>query len=307
MLELRPGPFAGPPAWLAADVTSVWRWRWDFAEAMKGFGNLFDEANEPGPDGAGLFEDMLDGLRDDPEGVMVDLRRDVFEHLGPDMLFASDERGARSESQPDGERTLYLAAVRDAAIVADALARFYKGDERVEHSRVADFDVWAVPEGSSLFVEGESDSVVTVRVLAVGQRQLFFGTDVDMLTGALKLAEPGPRLRDDAGWARLLAWINGQAGPNLALWALTRLDHALAPSYKLGTKNDPEAVDDLASSLWRVLLFGTSERKPDLPYSAVPAFDRLRTALPQAGALVSQSDGGWTVRLGALAPTANSQ
>jgi hypothetical protein len=307
MLELKPEPFAGPPPWLAADVTRVWRWRWDFAEAMKGFGNLFDEANQPGPDGAGLFEDMLDGLRDDPEGVMVDLRHDLFEHLGPDMLFASDERGARTESQPDGERTLYLAAVRDAAVVEDALARFYKGDDRVEHTRVGAFDVWTVPEGSSLFVEGESDSVVTVRALAVGGRQLFFGTDVDMLKGAIEMADDSPRLRDDGSWSRLLAWITGQAGPNLALWALTRLDCALAPSYTLATKNDPKAVDDLASSLWRVLLFGSVDRKTDAPYAIVPAFDRLRAALPRAGAFVSKSDGGWAIRLGALASETSDQ
>ena len=68
LLDMQPGPMPQLPDYIAANATSATFWRWDFPTAMKGFGNLFDEANEPGPDGVGLFEDMLDGLRDDPEG-----------------------------------------------------------------------------------------------------------------------------------------------------------------------------------------------------------------------------------------------
>ena len=57
MLELRPGNAPELPAWLGSDVTSASFWRWDFPLAMKGFGSVFDEANEPGPDGVGMFED----------------------------------------------------------------------------------------------------------------------------------------------------------------------------------------------------------------------------------------------------------
>ncbi|MEX0585688.1 MAG: hypothetical protein WD176_03530, partial [Pirellulales bacterium] len=165
LLELREGPMPELPDWITADVTSASFWQWDFPLAIKGFGNLFDEANEPGPDGVGLFEDMLDGLRDDPDGVQVDLRRDVFEHLGPDVLNITDRRGPRTKEQPEGDRTLYVVRVRDPQRVTGALERFYRGDERVRHVRTGSYEVWTVPEGSSLFVEGESDSVVSVRAL----------------------------------------------------------------------------------------------------------------------------------------------
>ncbi len=98
-LELRPGPLPEFPDWIAADVTGADRWRWDFALAMQGFGTLYDQANEPGPDGEGLFQDVLDGLRDDPEGVQVDLRRELFEQLGPEVIQVTDNQGSAGKKR----------------------------------------------------------------------------------------------------------------------------------------------------------------------------------------------------------------
>ena len=188
ILELRPGTLPALPGWVGAGVTAVDRWRWDFTAAIGGFGNLYDQANEPGPDGAGLFEDLLDGLRDDPEGVQVDLRKDLFGQLAGDMTQITDHDGQGT----DPERWIYLATVRDAAKVRDALVRFYKNDDRVSRERIGEFDVWTVGDGASLFVEGESDSLVTVRGLALGKDQLLFSTDVAQLRAALKASVVGP-------------------------------------------------------------------------------------------------------------------
>jgi hypothetical protein len=299
LLDLHAGPFTGLPAWIPANVSSVWHWRWDFATSIKGFGNLFDEANEPGPDGEGMFEDLLDGIRDDPEGVMVDLRKDLFGSLGADMLSVTDHLGKPIEGQLNTERTVYSATVRDAATITDALTRFYKADERVEHVRTSDFDVWSVPEGASLFVEGESDSVVTVRTLAIGVQQLLFGTDVDLLNAALSAKPPSRPLTDDPAWSRLLSWMEAQGGSQVAFWALSRLDVTLADAYRLAAKEPAkDTAADLFTGLWRVLFFGTTEASSQLPYAAVPPYERAREMLPRAGTFLTPTDEGWALRIG---------
>ncbi|MCH8924205.1 MAG: hypothetical protein IIA67_13780, partial [Planctomycetes bacterium] len=250
LLELRQGPLPELPDWLGADVSSATFWRWDFLLAMKGFGNLFDEANEPGPDGVGLFEDMLDGLRDDPEGVQVDLRRDLFEQLGPDVLNVTDRRGPRTKEMPHGDRTLYVARVKDMARVIDALKRFYHGDERVRHVRSGNYEVWTVPEGSSLFVEGESDSVVMVRALAVGEGQMLFGTDVDQLNSAMASSDSGGRLKDDSDWSRLWRSLRERHGESGAFWAMSRLDQVLEPGYQRATTDEEGDAAGPVAALW---------------------------------------------------------
>ncbi len=302
MLDMPPGPMPELPEYIAADITSVTFWRWNFSQAMKGFGNLFDEANEPGPDGVGLFEDMLDGLRDDPEGVQVDLRREVFEQLGPEILNITDRQGPKTEILPHGDRTLYVAQVRDVPIVAGALTRFYKGDDRVRHERKGGYDIWTVPEGASLFVEGESDSVVSVRALALGEGRMLFGTDEGLLRSTLAGGPRSELLKDQTAWSGMWKSMRDRAGAAGALWAMARLDDVLAPSYAQATSEPPNDEDDGSqggplSGLWRILLFGDASQNANVPTSAAPAFDRLRPSLPPASITFSPDGESWNVTI----------
>jgi hypothetical protein len=300
LLALEPGPLPGIPAWVRSDVVSLAMWRWDFVQAMKGFGTLYDESNEPGPDGEGMFEDMLDALRDDPEGVHIDLRRGVFDQVLPEMLRVTAAGAPAAADEPPALHTLFVAPVRDVAKVRDTFTRFYKDDAKVRHARQGDFDVWSVDKRGSLFVEGESDSVVTVRALAVGDGKLLFSTDTDLLTSALK-PPAGGAFGDDAYWSRLLEDIKSHQDATTAFRSLVRLGTALEPAYHVATAQDPHEKDPLGARLWRLLLFGTNQASAELPRVLAPKYDRLRDALPPAATVVSRTEGGWTLRLVVLA------
>ena len=301
LLSLEPGPLPEIPAWVRGDVVSLAMWRWDFVQAMKGFGTLYDESNEPGPDGEGMFDDMLDALRDDPEGVHIDLRRDVFDQVLPEMLRVTAAGAPVAADEPPALHTLFVAPLGDIAKVRDTFTRFYKGDAKVRHARQGDFDVWSVDRRGSLFVEGESDSVVTVRALAVGDGKLLFSTDTDLLTSALK-PPAGGAFGDDASWSRLLEDIKSHQDAATAFRSLVRLGTALEPAYHVATAQDPHEKDPLGARLWRLLLFGTNQASAELPRALAPKYDRLRDALPPAATLVSRTEGGWTMRLVVLAP-----
>ena len=321
IFEFQPGPLSKLPDWIASDVTTAGVWRWDFPLAMKGFGTLYDQANEPGPYGEGLFEDMLDGLRDDPEGVQVDLRRDIFQQLAPELTRISDAGPAADGDSSDEAnqetpgRWLYVADVPDVPRVVDALSRFYKGDERVKRQSWSGFDVWTVEGNASLFVEGESDSLVTVRGLAVGDGKLIFSTDAALLRDAVEQTTRGAKLADDQGWQRLLEWSQAHTDETTAFQSLLRPDRLLEPSYTAATSGPPpmpeEATSEddeapqvqaepLAARLLRVLLFGDTSEGKEVPYSAAPQFEVLRDALEKGAIVMSQTEGGWMIRFGVI-------
>ncbi len=301
-MAFQAGKLNPPPKWVRADAVSVATWRWNFAQAIEGYGSLFDEANEPGSDGQGLFDDMLDGLRDDPEGVQVDLRGDLFQRTADDALRITLPKAAGADKK-SGEPWVFVVGLRDEKTAKTALTRFYKNDKRVQHAVKGSYDVWTVGPGASLFVEGESDSVVSVRALAVGRNQLMFGTDEALLEPAMQGKLSGTSLYDDAGWKALLGWINKQPNDATAVEGLLRLAERLEPAYiSAAIKPQPKDDDGLGARLWRLLLFGTNEGDA-LPWAAVPKFDRVRDALPQAAATVSQTEEGWLIRVGALAPS----
>ena len=193
------------PDWLGADFVTASALGWDFSQAMKGVGSMYDQATEPGPDGEGLFEDLLDGIRDDPEGVQIDLRDELFARLGPELLGVDDEVPAAQDS-PAERRSLYVAAVPDEAKMLETLTRFYKDDEKVHHERKGTYEVWWVDETGSLFVESESETDVTIRGLALGAGHLALATEVAALDKIIAPASDLRRLADDAGWSKLLAW-----------------------------------------------------------------------------------------------------
>jgi len=305
LLALEPGPMPETPAWVRPDAVGLAMWRWNFVQAMKGFGSLYDETNEPGPDGEGMFEDMLDALRDDPEGVHVDLRKDVFEQVLPEMLRVSAASSPVAADEPPALQSLFVAPVRDEAKVRETFARFYKDDAKVRRNRQGDFDVWSVDKRGSLFVEGESDSLVTVRALAVGAGKLFFSTDTDLLTSALK-PNDGPAFGDDPAWSRLLDDIKAHQDATTAFRSLSRLGRALERSYHVATAQEPAEKDPIGARLWRLLLFGRNQASAELPQALAPKYDRLRDALPPAAALASRTDSGWKLRLVVLAPGSES-
>jgi len=184
--------------------------------------------------------------------------------------------------------------------VIDALKRFYRGDKLVRHARSGNYDVWTVPEGSSLFVEGESDSVVFVRALAIGEGHMLFGTDVDLLNSAIAPSAPGMRLKDSAAWSRLWQSVKEQHAAGAALWSMSRLDQVLEPAYQRATTDERSDTDGLVATLWRILLFGTANEKVEVPYAAVPTYDRLHAALPLASTVISQAPDGFSITVSAL-------
>jgi hypothetical protein len=308
MMELVPGRLPKWPDWLGAGFVTASTLGWDFAQAMKGVGSMYDQATEPGPDGEGLFEDLLDGIRDDPEGVQIDLRTELFARLGPELLSVEDEVPATQDS-PAERRSLYVAAVPDEAKMLETLTRFYKDDEKVHHERKGNYEVWWVDETGSLFVESESETDVTVRGLALGGGHLALATEVAALDKIIAPASDLRRLADDAGWSKLLAWTQALATDRTALVSLSRLDEVAAPVYEKARtpppkKNPPDdkPAESPGVQLGRWFLFGSQGASDSLPYGAAPPFAKWRTALPQASFVMTQTEDGWSICFGALAP-----
>jgi hypothetical protein len=110
-------------------------------------------------------------------------------------------------------------------------------------------------------------------------------------------------LKDDAAWSGLWKSLGERHGKQGSLWALTRLDQTLEPAYRRATsaeQTEKDEGDGLLAALWRIVLFGTSDREADVPRAAAPQFDRLRAALPPAGTAMSQTENGYSIHTAAL-------
>ena len=272
LLDIRPGEQPKLPSWIGADMTGTWLWNWDFASAVKGFGSWFDEANEPGPDGVGMFSDLLDGLRDDPEGVRVDLRRDLFGSIGSQAVQFTDDRGRTADGKSTGRWLIALSA-RDTDKITATLTRFYRDDKRVQHKRDGQYDVWTIGENGSLFVEGENHSFFTLHAIAVGDGQLLLSSDAQLVHTAITGQCEGPQLTSDAVWAKLLQGLEPW-DKSTAAAGLVRLDRVLEPGYAAVVAAKPGVAQTPMPRVWRLFFFGTIDPAASLPTKALPRFCR---------------------------------
>jgi hypothetical protein len=288
------------PEWFDTGIASVSLWGCDVSQAVTAFGHLFDELNEPGPTGQGVFQDMLAGLRDDPEGPQVDLLRDLFPHLGPSVIEASDchEETVKSKTTKT-RRTLLVLQCRDHDKVLKTLKRFYLKDEDIKEQTIEQGTLWTVGEGRSLLFEGfegekSSKPAAGIRAILLGDKTVVLATEPEMLTSRLA-GRPSSSLAKNAAYESVSKWWS--AGENrdigfvqTALW--------LAPSY--GDVLGKSPADDWPAAMLRLLFTGSFKPSAGFPVEDLPAFAKVAPRLSPIGSVREKDAGGWAVRASIL-------
>jgi hypothetical protein len=264
---------AGPPVKLddlfGKQAHTVRHWRWDFTAAMKSLGNLFDEWSEPGPSGEGVFDDLLDGLRDDPEGPKVDLRKDLFAQLGPSFTeLLSDGAPAKV---PPVQHKLVIVDCIDETKVRTTLEKFWKKD--IDNKKVKADDnngilIWHVEPGKSLFVEGQKNKkknnnqqAASFEAAAVHKKVLYLSENYEALQNFFanqdKPGDPKIKARHDAVYQAGLA----VAGKNVGFVGIALSDQSWRVPY-LRLQEPAIESEPMKVALLRRALFGSPEALP---------------------------------------------
>lgn len=296
LLDLQPGPAPELPSWLDHQASGIASWRWNFPVAIGAFGQIFDEVNEEGKNGEGLFEELLDGLRDDPEGPQVDLRKEVFAFLGPSLQEITDNRGERTPENPEGARSLMVIQCRDPQRVRKALERFYEGDDLVTQERLAGNPAWTVGPGRSLLVEGESDSLVNIRAVTVTASDVIFASEPTMLRDRLgKKPAAGPDA--DPQFQAWQKWRKTVEDPQTCFRSLVQASSWSEGSYLRIRSGEFAKQESFSTAVLRFMLLG-SEPLANFPYQKMPGWNDLKGSLTALGLIVNQSQPGMNIRVG---------
>lgn len=299
-LDLLPGPAIALPGWIDANASSIASWRWNFVTGMQAFGHLFDEASDPGPAGEGLFEQVLDGLRDDPEGPRIDMRKELFPKLGPEVLTAS---------QPGRSLTVVGILPQHMPDVRDFLKRFFKDDNEVVYQRIGEVDLWSGKAGAPIFADTGEPSEASIRAVAIGLDRLWIATDPDSLKDLLPIAAKGDTakpLSATPAWRTYTAWRSEHETKTTAYDSFTRPSLAWRTAYEdARTVKQGKAKDSTAAKVWLFLLFGTTERTADLPFAVVPKFATWSGKLSDTGLILSKTKEGWGTIIGPLSGTSD--
>lgn len=336
MLALPNGTNLEPADWVPADVALHIAFNIDVRQAEANFEPLFDQIFGEGE--SGVWTDVKDSLRDDPNGPGIDLVNDLVNNLGQRATFIVDYQ---LPITPTCERNcLGIAAVNEAALAA-AVRRSMETDPNVKHRVFEGFDIWEMTDesvdapqveledpsprapvrprvGNAQHAEEEAGRLLPRSAVTVARGHLFIASHVDFLEKIL-----AQRAEDNLGTASDFQQVAKQmqslgAGQN-ALRSFIRRDQALHPTYELMRRNQlPEAQTMIATLLNRLLADAEAQgtRRAEIDGSKLPPYEQVRHYLGRGGLFLTSEENGWfavsftpkdTAQVGARPSTARAQ
>ncbi|MDZ7615366.1 MAG: hypothetical protein U1E05_00085 [Patescibacteria group bacterium] len=270
----------------------------------------------------GLWEDVLEGLRTDPKGPQLDLRKDLIDHLGPRVSVLSD---FQLPITPSSERLLFAIETGNPEQVAKAIAKSMKNDPTARRVEINGYEVWEIVEEEEIGVgvpeiqlgslpplgnplkaedddmdeEEEEQRLLPHAAVTVAHGQLLVASHLDFLEKILKPGDGFRPLSADVDYRVVQAELNKLGIDARCVQVFSRTDEEYRPTYELVRQGKmPESETLLARILNAGLGTGKRHelRKQKIDGSKLPDYEVVRRHLGPAGTLFSSLPDGWFIK-----------
>jgi hypothetical protein len=318
MLRFPPGGDLSPPAWVPRDVSTYGSFNWDIKTAFSVINSIADEMVGE----KGVFSDVLDSLRDDPDGPRIDIGKELVAHLGSRVTIISDYE---LPIGPKSERKVVAVETSDEQAVAAAIAKLMGAEKDAHRREFQGHVIWELVDGQAdvpkLEIEtpgvvvqhSEADTPVhssdgrflSTTAVCVASGQLFLSSHIELLQKVLQQASHADGLitADDYRLIANQATALG-VGP-LSFRLFSRSDQEFRPTYELirtGQMPQSETVLGKILNSMSVEAKDGVPRKQRIDGHQLPEFSAIQKYLGPAGSFVSSLDDGWMCTGLMLAP-----
>lgn len=308
-----------PETWVPRDVATYTTVFVDIANLFANFGPMFDELFGEGE--TGVWPDVLDGLKNDPDGPQIDLKAELIDKLGGRVTVVTAYELPISTTS---ERILIAIEAKDTKAVAKAIEKMFKDDEGVVPRAFGEYRIWeSVPQekptvpaisldavpllpGEEHFEEKSDEDREGERLfpnLAVtsAKGHLFIASHMDFLLRVLQQQEEKRETLAGSVDYQVVREVVGElaGGKKLCGYAFSRMDEEYRATYELIQQGKMPQSETM---LGRVLntVFGAGKkgviRQQELDGTKLPEFDVVRRYLGNAGGFAVSEDGGWFVK-----------
>lgn len=313
MLRFPAGGDLMPQTWIPSDVATYITLNWDVQAAYAAAESLVDEVIGE----KGVFRDVVESLRDDPDGPKVDVEKNLVAKLGHRVTIIADNT---LPITPKSERKVFAIEVTDEATVADSIARLMGADKDSRRREFEGFVIWEVvdsvsdvpkleidtPGGEIQHADsdpatkrlGQDEHFLPTRTVCVAQGHLYLSSHMELLQKVLLQAKHGDNLNQSSDFRLIVQQPTGLENGPISIRAFSRTDLAFRPTYELiRTGQLPQSDTMLAKFLNAVMGDGKdgAPRKQKIDGHTLPAFDVVRHYFGPAGTVVTSLDDGWLV------------
>ena len=309
-----------PAPWVPKDAASWLSFEWDIANAFDSVEPLVDDFVGE----AGVFEDVIASLEEDPDGPQIKVRDDLIKHLGKRCAVASDHE---SPIGPDCERMLIAIETSNPEAVAAVIAKGMTSEADVRKVEAGGHVIWetvkaaADPEKTAGAEDGddaagrrrarqrerqEKDTVWPNLSVAVAHGHIFLASHRDFLERVL--ANPRTSsIVEDGGYQKVASELKQRLGGEWALSSFNRTEKAVRPAYELLRAGRLPESKSLAGSLLTKALEGdrpqdgkqvgkpqdSVQRKQRVDGSSLPEFEQISRYFGVNGTSMQSTPDGW--------------
>lgn len=312
------------PKWISERVSSVFATTWNAKEAFWKAEPLVDAV-------AGqqkVFHEIIEGIRVDPTGPQIDIRKDVLPLLTNEIYAVSE---AKLPIKEDSKRNLIALRVTDTAKMTKILNKAMSQEvDAKEIPITANHTVWKVqhkPSDEGDFGEDFKDfannkaggqaggnngnqPLLSDWAITVHDGFLLFASHEDIIKEAIEQAEKGGAspLSGQADYIRIATALETEMGKSpICAWRINRSALAYRAQYELFKQGKLQGSKGMFATMLENLVENKSEiqqtKKPLVDGTKLPAFEALIKYLQPSGTYVRTMDNGWSY--GSLLLSAN--
>lgn len=317
MLEFKNSEETAPPGWVPADAATYITFHMDLKKAFKYSETLVDEyAGDKG-----VFQAMWDNMAHDPSGPMIDIQKELVDHLGERVTLVSDVKLPVDLKSERLIVAIELLGPKSAAVVTKTLDKAFAKDLTAKKREFKGHVIWevmneAAEEPDLLQVEGgaggdekkeeeeeaEEKSILPNMAFTVVNGHLFVGTHVEFMEEVIGKSGITPPMIKSNEYLRISDALARLGATKDSFRLFTRTDESYRGTYELLKQGKLPQADTLFAKLLNGML-GSGEkgevRKQEIDGSKLPEFKQVQKYLGPAGSYVHSEEDGWFI-VGAL-------
>ena len=136
--------------WIPRAAATYMSFNWKMKAAFEYSSTLVDElaGNE------GTFESVIEGLREDVPGPLVDLRKDLVDHFAERATLLTDYRVPIT---PKSERMMFAVELKNADAVTKSLKKIMKNERKAKPVEFKDHTIWEIINNKNVKDDVASD------------------------------------------------------------------------------------------------------------------------------------------------------
>ncbi len=300
-----------PQSWVPAHVATYNTFNWDIKKAFSVMGPLVDDVMAE----KGVFNDVLDSLKNDPQGPKVDIAKDLVGNLGSRVTVITDYQlpiGPKSERLLIGIETTNEAAVTETiarTMKADSKRREFEGHviwEMVdEECDVPDLKIENPAGGDIAHADAQDDKSESKKhesrlmqnaAVTVAYGHLFVSSNLGFLQTVLHQAGKSDGLASAPDYRYVADRMKDLGAKEISFRMFSRTDEEYRPTYELIRTNQMPQSETVLGQILNGLLGEGKEgvpRKQKIDGGKLPEFDTVSHYFGPAGSFCASEPKGW--------------